>query len=220
MRIERNQSLSSTPSGFTLAELLVVIALIGMMLAVALPALVNITAAAKLDAAASGVHSATKLARQYARTHNQPTYLVFHHDRNAYALFTINTHTNPVTQAEGDFLSNWNPLPSGIVFDDTINTSTNNQGNVFTESTQGWDGGFNRNRQLLIDSETYPALGFKPRGMQQYVNDIYLAEGIYDAMGALIYTSKQGLRVRLDPTGKSRIESVLYENGTLVEWSK
>ncbi|MCF7818825.1 MAG: prepilin-type N-terminal cleavage/methylation domain-containing protein [Kiritimatiellales bacterium] len=211
--------------GFTLAELLVVIAIIAIMFAIALPAFVNMTGASKLDAAANAVHSAAKLARQYAITHNQPTYLVFNDDQStsdanlayrSYAVFTIDTHTQPVAQSSGEFLTDWETLPSGIVFD---SQTTENQNNVFIPSSQSWSGGFTRDRRLFIDPHTYVALGFKPQGTQQAQNknDIYLAEGFYDETGNLVPTSKQGKRIRLDSTAKSQITSILYDQGGSLE---
>jgi prepilin-type N-terminal cleavage/methylation domain-containing protein len=149
MFTSRPHSKSPNCGGFTLAELLVVILIIGIMLAVALPSLTNITGVSKLDAAANAVHSAVKLARQYALTHNQPTYLVFHDDLTAtgsdshmayraYAVFTINTHANTpgttiVPQKAGYYLTGWEMLPVGVVFDGI----TGGKDNIFQPTTDG-----------------------------------------------------------------------------------
>jgi prepilin-type N-terminal cleavage/methylation domain-containing protein len=205
-------------NGFTLAELLVVIAIIGTLFVIALPALMNIAGTSKLDAAANAVHSAAKMARQHAITHNQPTYLVFNEGQldpslafRAYAVFSINIHTNPITQDAGYFLSDWEPLPTGVIFDDAIDGETN----LFQVSTDSWAGGLNKNSELLIRGERYIVQGFKPDGQSASTTHyIYLAEGSVDNNQPFI-TSKQGKQIQFSTTGKSRIMDYVYEdNGT------
>ncbi len=203
--------------GFTLAELLVVIAIIGIIFAIALPNLTGITGQSRLEGAANAVHSATKLARQHAIANNQPTYLVFQDDQSttnanlafrAYAVFSINIHTNPVDQSAGYFLTDWETLPEGIVFD---SLSSEDMNNVFTPRAEPWQGGFNQNRLLYIDPEVHVVLGFKPGGAQflDHRNDIHLAEGFYEA-GRLVRSSGQGKRIRIDATGTSYISDIRY----------
>ncbi|MDH3982389.1 MAG: prepilin-type N-terminal cleavage/methylation domain-containing protein [Kiritimatiellaceae bacterium] len=201
--------------GFTLAELLVSITIITLLFAITLPSLVGIAGQSKLDGAAHAVHSAARLARQYAITHNQPAYLVFHDSQSnpdlayrAYAVFTINMHSNLIDQSSGYFLTEWEMLPSGVVFD---NRTSENLNNIFLPSSQSWAGGFNRYRRLFIDPITVPALGFKPRGTQQrdYNNDIHLAEGFYkDEM--FIRTSGYGIHIRVDNMGESHLSTMVY----------
>lgn len=207
-----------------MAELLVVILIIGIMFAIALPALINITGASKLGGAANAVHSAAKLARQYAITHNQPTYLVFNEGQTdpnlayrAYAVFTINVHTNvvPVPQSAGHFLADWEMLPTGIVFDDYAGSNTN----MFSiSSTDEWDGAISKNNLLKIGATNYIVFGFKPNGKAaSETHWIYLAEGFYNN-GQAQHTSKQGKQIRFDMAGKSRILDMVYdENGEAAE---
>ena len=210
-RIENSKA--SHLSGFTLAEMLVVIALIGLLFALVLPALDSITNASKLDAAANSVHSASKLARQYALSHAQPTYLVFHNDRAAYAVFSINTHTNPVTQAEGYFLMPWEPLPAGIVFDDTSGGTTN----VFVPTTATWDGAISKNNLLKIQGTTYIVQAFDPMGKSGSTSHwIHITEGFYTSDG-LQRTAPRGKQIQFSISGKSRIIDIRYVDNDQVE---
>lgn len=201
-------------TGFTLAEMLVVIALIGLLFALVLPALDSITNASKLDAAANAVHSTSKLARQYALSHAQPTYLVFHNDRAAYAVFSINIHTNPVTQAEGYFLMPWEPLPAGIVFDDTSGGADN----MFAVSeTANWDGAISKNNLLKIQGTTYIVQAFDPMGKSGSASHwIHIAEGFYTSDG-LQRTAPRGKQIQFSISGKSRIIDIRYADNDQVE---
>ena len=93
-------SKSQRNTAFTLIELLVVISIMGLICAITFPALTHSKGTARLDAAADTLHAAVKLARQYAISYNQPTYLVLSegqqnidHAYRAFAVFTINIHT-------------------------------------------------------------------------------------------------------------------------------
>lgn len=218
MRIRGNQSKCPATGGFTLAELLVVVAIAAIMFTIALPSFVNLAGTSKLDSAASAVHAAAKLARQYALTHNQPTYLVFHDDQStadpnlayrSYAIFTINTHTNavPVPQSAGYFLTDWETLPAGVVFDDAAG-GTYNMFSVSTGAT--WLGAISKNNELKIQGASYVVLGFKPTGKAGSTTHwIYLAEGFYNN-GQIQHAAKQGKQIRFDMTGKSQILDIVY----------
>jgi len=213
------QTSHSTSYGFTLAELLVVIAIIGILFTIVFPSLNTITGQSKLDGAANAVHTAATLAREYAITHNQPTYIVFNEgqtDSNlafrAYAVFTINIHTNviPVPPAAGFFIRDWDILPSGIVFDDQSDADKN----LFNVNyAAGWNGALSEHNELKIQGNTYVVAGFTPKGRmsteQYWTRRLLLAEKHYNPNGG-----RQGKEIRFDLNGRSKIIDLTYdENG-------
>ncbi|VGO23037.1 prepilin-type N-terminal cleavage/methylation domain-containing protein [Pontiella sulfatireligans] len=216
-----NKRIHPLRNGFTLAELLVVIAIIGIMFAIALPALLNLAGSSKLDGAANAVHAAAKLARQHAIANNQPAYLVLNEGQTgnnlayrAYAVFSINIHTNAVTQEAGYFLTGWEPLPVGVVFDDQAGDAYN----AFSYSPQDdWSGGVSKKNRLKIQGKEYTVLGFKPNGEAgARTHWIYLAEGTLSG-GAPLVTGRQGKQIRFDLTGKSKIIDYTYDDGEAQE---
>lgn len=220
----RKIPVNKSPNGFTLAELLVVIAIIGLVFAILVPSLTGIGGETRLDGAANAVHAAARLARQHAMTHNQPTYLVFNEgqvdpalDYRAFAVFTINVHTNRVTQDAGLFLTGWEQLPTGIVFDNL--THEQNSENVFYPTGASWNGAIDKYNELRIKGDDYIVLGFKPTGETGCADHwIFLAEGFYDADGQLIHSSRQGKVVKFELTGKSWIVDTVYgESGEATE---
>ncbi len=213
----------STPpthkKAFTLAELLVVIVIIGIMFAIALPVLSNITGQTRLESAAGALHAAAKLARQHAVANSQPAYLVFNTGQDdpelayrAYRVFTINTHARPVTADSGEFLTGWTPLPQGIFFD----ADADPVDNIFQPNEgDGWNGGLSEDGRLLINGEVYIVAGFTPRGETStktgWTRRILLAEGT-DIGGTLQRTSDQAMEVRIDLQGSSTIHSLVYDD--------
>ena len=207
--------LHSNRKGFTLAELLVVIAIIGILFAIALPAFNRLSGPSKLDAAANSVHSAAKLARQFAITQKQPTYLVFHDVQSdpalayqAYAIFSIDIHNPPVTQNDGYFVQEWERLPAGVIFDPDSDPAEN----VFDVNPTSWKGGLDDYNELLIKGTTYVVLGFKPNGKAASASDqIYLAEGTVAGGQPTVYTPGPGKRIHFTTFGNSVITDCRYD---------
>ncbi len=215
----KGKSHSKPAAGFTLAELLMAIAIIGILFVIALPVLTNISGLSKLDAAANSVHSATQLARQFAITENQPTYLVLNEgqiDSNlafrAFAVFTINIHTNvtPIPQEAGYYLKKWERLPEGVVFDDQSSFSNN----LFAvDYSDKWNGAFNEQNELKIQDNTYVVVGFSPTGQSatslNHKRRLLIAEEFYNPAGGRL-----GKEIQMDLQGRGFVTDIIYdENG-------
>ena len=109
-------------TGFTLVEMLVVIVIVGMMLALALPAVNNLMKSGGVSAASRHVSNTLNLARQYAITHRTVTRVVFPYSGTfgangtdlapvyqSYAVYAVGA-TPPA------YVSKWEHLPLGTVF--------------------------------------------------------------------------------------------------------
>ncbi|MDZ8117871.1 prepilin-type N-terminal cleavage/methylation domain-containing protein [Pontiella agarivorans] len=201
-------------SAFTLAELLVVIMIIGIMSAITLPMLSGITGQSRLEAATNALHSAAKLARQHAVTHKEPAYLIFHDDitdpelaYRSYAVFAIDISSPPVTQDDGYFVKDWERLPEGILIDPDANPSEN----LFEIGNDPWDGALNKNNELKIDGTTYITLGFKPTGeIAAASHHIHLAAGTVINGRPEIFNPCPGKQIHFTTFGKSLILDTVY----------
>lgn len=205
-------------AAFTLAELLVVLAIMGLLFVLALPMFGTLTVQSRLEAAANAVHSAAKMARQYAVAHHQPTYLVFNEGQTgdeaayrAYAVFSINVHTNarPVPQAAGYFATGWEHLPAGVVFDPFAGGTTN----IFNPTADQWNGALSKRNELRIGNEVFIVQGFSPEGASGSASHfIFLAEGFTDGGRPVVHAPGAGKQIRFSTLGKSRIVDVVYDS--------
>ncbi len=114
-------------AGFTLTELLVVIVIMAVMMALALPAFQGINKGGAMRSAILEVKTKLSLARQYAITQRTKTYVVFPDNQNAspatYAdkdekLFRAYRAFNVYSEKDAAYISEWTYLPKGIVFYD------------------------------------------------------------------------------------------------------
>lgn len=201
--------------GFTLAELLVVMAIIAIMFAIALPMVASVSGQTKLESAANALHAAAKMARQHAVANNQPAYLVFNTGQDdpqlayrAYAVFSINIHSALVTQDDGYYVQGWQILPDGIILDPDSNLTEN----LFQAGDIGdWQGGLNKNNELRIGGTTYVTLGFKPSGeISSETQFIHLTSGTIANGRPEIFNPCPGKQIHFTTFGKSMILDTRY----------
>jgi prepilin-type N-terminal cleavage/methylation domain-containing protein len=109
----------SARAAFTLIELLVVIVIVGILVAVTIPAVSTLLKSGGLSASTRHVANALSLARQYAITHRTITRVVFPYSGTAgtnrapwYQSFAV------IDMGQTNYLTKWELLPAGAVFVD------------------------------------------------------------------------------------------------------
>lgn len=203
-------------TGFTLLELLVVIGLMGLMMAFAIPAFVSMNRGGALRSATFQLHSNLSLARQAAITTRQDVSVLFpDSDLNlndgtrgmAYSAYAV--------YGERDrYMAEWISLPNGIVFHaDWVppeETGTNVR-NIFQQTAAGFS--VDAHFPFSNSSDTQSVLGFTFRsngtlGAAGFnVKGVYLTEGWVDPVSQdpvfLPNTPVFGLEIRPE-TGQAR----------------
>lgn len=152
---------------FTLTELLVVIAIMGIIIMFALPGMRGLGRGTSMSAAVVELRTTISLARQWAITHRQRTYVIFPDDTigvgspdiaKAYRAYGVFAATNKSGSISGYYVKDWVSLPPGIVFDnDNTRTQT-----VFLAANQ-ISIPFPK-VSLPVTPKTVCAIGFKPDG--------------------------------------------------------
>ena len=108
-------------SGFTLLEMLTVIVIIGIILAIGIPAFTNLMKSGGLGAAARQVSNTLTLARQYAITQRANVRVVFPYSGTGgpgtnYAPIYQSYAVVAISGTTTNYLSKWEHLPLGTVF--------------------------------------------------------------------------------------------------------
>lgn len=108
--------------GFTLIELLVVMVIIGILLSVSIPALMNAGESGGVKAALPGLLGTLRLARQYAIGHHTYTYVVFPDETISYSGAEVLKALRAYAVMEGPregpvkYITDWKFLPQNVVF--------------------------------------------------------------------------------------------------------
>ena len=164
---------------FTLIELLVVIVIIGLLVAVTIPAISNLVRSGGVGAGTRGISGTLNLARQYAITHRTITRVVFPYRTSPsnnlapwYQSYSVVDMGPPV-----NYLTKWEIVPNGTILTpnsvDSLPTA-----NFPFPSTNAANG-----------SLAY--IEFKPTGAASQAGTITITEGFMTGV-APTYTSKGG----------------------------
>lgn len=190
------------PRGFTLIELLVVIAIMGILMGSSVIAFQNMSKGSAMRSAVMQVRTGLSLARQWAITHREITYVVFpdatvipptSYERfnelgKAYRSFNLYTDSDK-------YLREWTTLPEGVAFSKTCNIFAGNDGNAALYRKTNVDFGTNKVSAIV--------LGFKPDGTP-LISDIY-APPVLDIVEAVldVTTNPPAVNYILKPTPNS-----------------
>ena len=110
-------------NAFTLIEMLVVIVIVAIMAAIAIPAVTNLVKSSGVNGAAREVSNTLSLARQYAITHRTTTRVVFPYRGTAgaatsqappYRSYGVVAKVN--TPPGWAYIGKWESLPLGVIF--------------------------------------------------------------------------------------------------------
>lgn len=112
------RSMKRAQAGFTILELMVVVAIVGILMAVAVPAMGNFIRNGRITAAANDVMAALHFTRSEAIKRRQPVTLC----TSANAILASNQPNTNATCADSEFLTGW------IVFIDLNNSGQRDAG--------------------------------------------------------------------------------------------
>lgn len=117
-------------NGFTLVELLIVISIMAIIIAIALPRFEDIGRGSKMRGAVTELRSSLALARQWAIANREDVYLIVPSDTSVlFGGLNTNTygmalHSYAVYSKSRGFLKDWNYLPAGVYFWSTDNPAS------------------------------------------------------------------------------------------------
>lgn len=188
----------SKRSAFTLVELLVVVGIIATLLVLVVPAFTGLGRGQSMRSAVTQLRTTISLARQWAVTKNETTYVVFPDDDLTYSPpggVAMALRSYAVWAERSGYISEWRYLPPGVVFNSTqphpvINTTTEKSGTFnLLLTTNSWGIGV-RTNNVAFPTNGAPlrpmySLGFTPNGRLKQSGgvtiSIFMNEGWVDA---------------------------------------
>jgi prepilin-type N-terminal cleavage/methylation domain-containing protein len=187
----------SRRSAFTLVELLVVIGIMATLLVLVVPSFTGLGRGQSMRSATAQLRSTLALARQWAVTRNEKTYVIFPHDTTNYvpaSRATMALRSYAVWAEKSGYISEWRYLPPGIIFDSTephpsINPTTESSGSFNLLQTNTWG---LKSRAYAVSfptnmapAQNWRAISYLPNGRLNQSGgvtmNIFLREGWVDA---------------------------------------
>jgi len=120
-------------SGFTAVELMIVLAIMGIMLVAAMPNFVQFTRNSRIKSGAQMVVSALRTARSYAIKRRKNCAVLFNFDPDLSNLgYAVKIYWDPDDYIKGGSVTNWKTLPKTIIMTDgtTLGLPTYGNGGV------------------------------------------------------------------------------------------
>jgi len=208
----------SNRGAFTLIELLVVIGIMGALLVLVVPAFTGLGRGQSMRSSVSQLRSTLALARQWAITKNENTYVIFPDDAMTYnppGRVNMALRSYGVWAEKSGYISEWRYLPPGVYFNPT-NLSGNN---IFDDAslTKHW---------VVFPANGSPrqemyCIAYTPNGRLKSIQDgssrsLYLNEGLLDVntnagllVAAVLRSTNYTMRFEVRPlTGQLRIREL------------
>ncbi len=218
---------------FTLVELLVVIAIVGVLLALVLPSFTGMGRGSAMRSASMQLRSTVSLARQWAITHREKTYIIFPDRTLDYSAVTNRSEVRLALRGYGvyaersGFIKEWTVLPPGVIFNTNTNRSSAGFGdNSYVNLMGGKSNTFNN--ALTVFDLPFPyansadqqvfALGFFPDGRS--ANTDYIKYAVYFSEGFTEVNTNAGTvtSVVLRPNGTTMGVEIMALTGLTRMW--
>lgn len=183
----------SRTNGFTLIEMLTVIVIVGIMLALTIPAVTHLMKSTGVSTASRQVSNTLGLARQLAITRRIYARVVFPYFDAAvtlqdqkdmwYRAYAVMTNRDDNAAAGWTYASKWEYLPIGVVF---LRNAVLGSGSLDTLNTTPWNAPYPQASSL---SKHLAYIEFTPTGVAKNTATLTYQEGIMDGSGNQKITS-------------------------------